>query len=480
MMEKSISKNYLYNLSYQLFTLLTPFFVIPYLSRVLGAEGIGAYSYTLSIAAYFILLANLGTTDYAQREIAYQMGRRREQSRIFWETWLLRTVLTVLSLALYYGLVERMAASSLIYWVQALNIVAILFDVTWFFQGLEEFGKIVLRNFFVRLLNVALVFLLIHEAQDLLLYVALMGGMNLLSGLLMWFSLPRYLVRVPIRAVRPWRNLGTVLSLFLPQMAIQLYTVLDKTMIGVLTGSLVENGYYEQAEKVVKMPLMVMMALSAVVTPRIAALYAAGDVEAIRAHIMRSYRFVWLVGLPMAVGLAGTISYVTPWFFGAGFEKVEPLVKVMAGMVIAIGLSNVTGIQYLLAVNRQNQLTISCLIGAAVNFLLNLVLIPSFLSEGAAVASLVAEGIVAAVQFWFVRKVFLARSVLRLSWPYLGGSLLMGGVLWLLGTGVPLSKTALSALFLILTGAAVYAAVLYRWKDAFFLEIMGKFLRKRG
>lgn len=480
MMEKSVSKNYLYNLGYQLLTLLTPFLVIPYLSRVLGAEGIGAYSYTLSIAAYFILLANLGTTDYAQREIAYQMGKRREQSRIFWETWLLRTALTVLSLALYYGLVERMAASSLIYWVQALNIVAVLFDVTWFFQGLEEFGKIVLRNFFVRLLNVALVFLLIHGTEDLLLYVALMGAMNLLSGLLMWLSLPRYLVRVPIGEIRPWRNFGTVLSLFLPQMAIQLYTVLDKTMLGILTGALVENGYYAQAEKVVKMPILVMTALGAVMMPRISALYAAGDEKAIGAHIMRSYRFVWLLALPMAVGLAGTISYVTPWFFGAGFEKVEPLVKVMSGMVIAIGLSNVTGLQYLLAVNRQNHLTISCLIGAAVNVLLNWFLIPKFLSEGAAVASLLAEGTVAAVEFWFVRKIFPARAVLRLAWPYLGGSFLMGGVLWLLGTGLVLPRTALSALFLILVGAAVYAAVLYRWKDAFFLEIMGKLLRKHG
>lgn len=144
-------------------------------------------------------------------------------------------------------------------------------------------------------------------------------------------------------------------------------------------------------------------------------------------------------------------------------------------MVIAIGLSNVTGLQYLLAVNRQNHLTISCLIGAAVNVLLNWVLIPKFLSEGAAVASLLAEGTVAAVQFWFVRKMFPARAVLRLAWSYLGGSFLMGGVLWLLGTGLALPRTALSALFLILVGAAVYAAVLYRWKDAFFLQFVARF-----
>lgn len=472
MMEKSVSKNYLYNLGYQLLTLLTPFLVIPYLSRVLGAEGIGAYSYTLSIAAYFILLANLGTTDYAQREVAYQTGQRRAQSRIFWETWLLRAALTVLSLALYYGLVERMAASSLIYWVQALNIVAVLFDVTWFFQGLEEFGKIVLRNFFVRLLNVALVFLLIHGTEDLLLYVALMGAMNLLSGLLMWLSLPRYLVRVPIGEIRPWRNFGTVLSLFLPQMAIQLYTVLDKTMIGVLTGSLLENGYYEQAEKVVKMPLLAMTALGTVMIPRIASLHAAGDKKAIESHIMRSYRFVWMLALPMAVGLAGTISYVTPWFFGPGFEKVGPLVRMMSGMVIAIGLSNVTGLQYLLAVNRQHQLTISCLMGAAVNFLLNWWLIPTFLSEGAAVASLLAEVTVVTVQFWFVRKIFPAPAVLRLAWPYLRGSFVMGGVLWLLGTGLGLSKTAGSAIFLIFVGVFVYGGLLYRWKDPFFLQFV--------
>ena len=161
-MSKSITKNYIYNLSYQILTLITPFITIPYLSRVLGPDGIGEYSFTFSIVTYFVLVANLGVANYAQREIAYHQDDDYVLSRIFFEVNVLRFVLVGASMVVYYFLVSSWHVSHTIYWLQALNIVAVLFDISWFFQGLEEFGKIVFRNFLVRIANVVLIFVLIH------------------------------------------------------------------------------------------------------------------------------------------------------------------------------------------------------------------------------------------------------------------------------------------------------------------------------
>lgn len=134
-MSKSVSKNYIYNVSYQLLLLITPFITTPYLSRVLEPAGIGTYSYTYSIVSYFILLASLGVADYAQREIAYQQDNPHLQSRTFYEVNIIRTLLVGLSLCLYYLIISNFPGSHLIYWYQALNIVAVLFDISWFFKG---------------------------------------------------------------------------------------------------------------------------------------------------------------------------------------------------------------------------------------------------------------------------------------------------------------------------------------------------------
>lgn len=459
-------------------TLITPFITTPYLSRVLGPDGIGLYSYTTSIVSYFILLASMGVSDYAQREIAYHQNDRYIQSRTFFEVLGIRNVLVVISLVSYYLFLTQVESDHTIYWIQAINIIAVLFDITWFFQGLEEFGKIVARNFLVRIVNIVAIFVFIHNPSDLNLYIFLIGFMNVVSGLSIWLYLPKYLVHVERKDIRPFRNFLIIIQLFLPQIAIQIYTVLDKTMIGVITASPAQNGYYEQAEKIVKMTLMVVTSLGTVMIPRIASSYANGDIAMIRHYIMRSYRFVWLVALPMMFGLIGIIDQVIPWFFGLGYGPVGILVKVFSGLLLAIGINNVTGVQFLIPINKQNIFTLTVLIGAVLNFVLNLVLIPIFMSLGAAIASVTAETVIALVQFHFVKEYFSLIDVLSISIKYFLCSLIMFFVLEIVQFLMGYPSSILSTMSLVLIGCIIYGILLFIWKDSFFLETMEKILGK--
>ena len=101
-MKKSITKNYLYNLIYQVLILILPLITAPYISRVLGAENIGIYSYTTSLSAYFILFGSLGIALYGQREIAYKQNDKKEYSKIFWEVLILRFITMMISLIIFY------------------------------------------------------------------------------------------------------------------------------------------------------------------------------------------------------------------------------------------------------------------------------------------------------------------------------------------------------------------------------------------
>ena len=148
--EKSLTKNYVYNLIYQVLVLLAPLITTPYISRVLGAENIGIYSYTLSITAYFILFGALGMSLYAQREVAYNQDEPQTYSLIFWEMVVLRIITMSISILIYYFTIIQYGTYQLYYKILILEMLGNCIDITWFFQGLEEFKKIVKRNVIIK------------------------------------------------------------------------------------------------------------------------------------------------------------------------------------------------------------------------------------------------------------------------------------------------------------------------------------------
>lgn len=460
---KSLSKNYLYNLSYQILTLLTPLITTPYISRTLGVGGIGEYSFSYSIVAYFVLLAQFGIANFGQREIAYHQEDKEAQSRIFFETISFQILTVSLSLVCYYILGIEWGVDSQIYWVQALNIVAVLFDVSWFFQGLEEFGKIVTRNFIVRLANIAFLFLFIKSPDDLILYTFIMGGMNVVSGILICLFLKDYIHRVPLNEIHPFRNWLPIFQLFLPQIAIQIYVVLDKTMLGFMANDFTENGYYEQADKIIKMLLTIATSLGTVMLPRMASMVAKGEMETVKKFMMNSYRFSFFLTIPMSFGLITVAPNFVPWFFGPGYEPVFSVLAIISTMLIAVGISNVTGIQFMIPTNRQNQLTLSVIVGAIFNFVVNLYLIPHFYSTGVAIATVLTEWLVTFVQFYLVKDFFKVSDILSQGKNYL-----LGGLVMLVITGTIsyyLTPSIIHSLFITLVGCGVYGSILVILKD---------------
>ena len=149
MKKRSITSNYLYNLTYQLIILLIPLISIPYLTRVLGATELGIYSYTYSIATIFFLFAALGINTYGQREIAYVQQDKEKRSKIFWELVIIRFFATVFSLIILYIFSFLTSRYSLYYQIFGLYVFGNLFDITWFYQGIEDFKAVAIRNIIV-------------------------------------------------------------------------------------------------------------------------------------------------------------------------------------------------------------------------------------------------------------------------------------------------------------------------------------------
>lgn len=273
-MKKSITKNYLYNLAYQILIIFLPLITTPYVSRVLGAENIGIYGYTLSIVTYFVLFGALGISMYAQREIAYVQDNIKERSKIFWEINILRFITMSISIILYYIFFVNGSRYQFYYFILILELISNCFEISWFFQGLEEFKRIVLRNIIVKLISFACIILFVKTKNDLSIYLFIYVSSNLLGNLSLWLYMPKYLEKVKIKELNIIKHLKPTLWLFIPQIAIQIYTVLDKTMIGNIIENKSEVGYYEQAQKIIKLCLTIVTSLGTVMVPRMANTFA--------------------------------------------------------------------------------------------------------------------------------------------------------------------------------------------------------------
>lgn len=272
--KQSITKNYLYNLFYQILIIIVPLFTTPYLSRVLGAESIGIYSYTLSITTYFILLGSLGVAKYGQREIAYVQDDKQKISKIFFEIVSMRFITLGISLLLFYFSFCTQGNYNVYYRILILEIIANSLDISWFFQGLEEFKKTVVRNTIVKLASIVCIFTFVKSANDLYKYFLIYVLSTLIGNISMWMYLPKYLKKIKIKELKILQHLKPTVVLFIPQLATQLYTVLDKTMIGTIVSDKSEVGFYEQAQKLVKLLLTIATSLGAVMAPRMASTFA--------------------------------------------------------------------------------------------------------------------------------------------------------------------------------------------------------------
>ena len=475
-MKKSITKNYIYNLIYQVVVLILPLITAPYISRVLGAENIGIYSYTISIVTYFILFGSLGIAIYGQREIAYLQGKPGEYSKTFWEIVILRFITISISMIIFYFTFVQNGEYAVYYRILLLELFATCLDISWFFQGLEEFKKTVVRNIIVKIISIVCIFTFVKTSNDLFKYFIIYVGSTIIGNVSLWLYLPRYLKRIDAKRLNVFRHLKATFVLFIPQIAVQIYTVLDKVMIGTIIVDKSEVGFYEQSQKIIKMLLTIVTSLGTVMVPRMANTFINGDNKKIQEYLKRSFNYVFFISIPMIFGVIAIADNFVPLFFGEGYEKVIILMSVISPILLIIGLSNVIGTQYLLPTKRQKEYTISVIIGAIVNFCINMILIKKYGALGASIGTVLAEIVVTITQFIFVRKDINLIRIIKLSFKYILAGFVMFIICLLIKEVI--KNSLICIIVQVISGIIVYVICLILLKDKFVLNIINKVKNK--
>ena len=470
MAKKSITKNYIYNLIYQVLIMIVPLITTPYLSRVLGAENIGIYSYTLSITTYFVLLGSLGIATYGSREIAYVRDDKYKMSKSFWVILIVRFICLCISMIIFYFSFCQHGEYNIYYKILLLELLANCIDISWFFQGLEEFKKTVSRNSIIKILGTILIFVLVKSSKDLKMYFIIYVLSNFIGNMTLWFYLPKYINKIKLSDLKFSKHIKPAISLFIPQIAINIYAVLDKTMIGTIVTDKSQVGFYEQAQKIIRLLLALATSLGTVLAPRIANIYAKGEYNKIKEYLRNSFSFILFLAFPIMFGIISIASKFVPMFYGPGYQDVIILIKVISPIIVFVGLSNITGIQYLLPTKQHKKYTISVICGALINFILNLMLIRKYESIGASIATVFAEFSVTFIQLCFIKKEIKMSEIVKLSYKYLIASTIMFFISIIIGKFI--KDELISICTQCLVSIVVYIIALIAMRDEMILKVI--------
>lgn len=481
MNKKSLTKNSLFNLAYRGFTALFPLVTTTYISRVLLPEGVGTVTYAQTVASYFVLLASLGIPSYGVKAIAQNSEDKEKCSKTFFELFGINFSATLLCIVAYYMFVSNFsyfADRQELFYVMGLMLILNIFNIDWFYQGIEEYGYIAVRSFIVKVLSFAAMLLFVHEKSDYLIYALILcmatAGNNVLNAL----HLKKY-VTFPRKGLNMGQHLRPVLVLLASTIATEVYTMLDTVMLEYFHGD-ISVGYYSNAVKIVRLTYTVVIALVAVFYPRISMYYKQKEQEACNALLTRGTEILLLLALPCVAGLALTADAVITFVCGAAFAPAASTLQILSVLVVVFSIAYFLGHIILTATGMERKILYASVIGALVNVCANTLLIPKLAQNGAAFASVLSEVAVTGILLWYSRRYYELTISRRFKGSLVAALALMTAVTVALIHGFSdlLVAQAWVILPVIAVAVTVYFGSLLLLKNPLALEAAAKVRRK--
>lgn len=496
-LKKSLSKNYIYNLIYQIITIIVPIILIPYTTQTLLKTATGVYSYTHSIVLYFTYFAMLGVTYYGNKKISINTDNIESLNNTFWGIFIFKGIISIIALIGYFVLILLLDNEyRTIYVVQSLFIISCLFDISWFFTGIEDIKPLVFRNLVVKIIALLLIFILVKKPEDLWIYAIILGSSELIGHLFTWLSLSKYQIKFKPSRLKDYEIFSHskgMIILFIPKLVVQVYTTMNNTMLGLLS-TVEEVALFDYANKIVNILITLVTAVGIVMLPRISSLNSKGNNKEILYYLDKTTTLMVYLGIPIMFGTMAIGQSVIPWFLGSEFIYTGILLLFLPLKIIIVLISNVIGIQYLIPKEKNKEFIISSIGGAISALLMNFILIPVLGSLGAVISILFAEATVAFIQWKYVHKEFdVFKSIVKM-WRVFIASIIMfcsthlmvlytsQGITSFFNELINSEKLAqiFTSLFIIVVNMILYGVLILILKEPLNKYILNKILKRRG
>lgn len=481
MKKNKLSVSFLFNALLQSLNYIVPLITTPYISRILGAELLGEYSYYYSIISYFILFISFGFTNYGIKTIAAVKSDRKCVSDIFWQIFIAKILLGIISFIVYFILFATLWNNNdmqNIMLIFSLFIVGTIFDITYFFQALEEYKLITLKTLFIRIIFVVLTFILVKSKNDFTKYIYIQVFSTLISSIFMWISLYKKIQFKGVKIKKFHKHIIGALPFFLPSIAYLTYGLLDKTMIGLISTN-VENGYYEQMTKLINLITISIGSISPIILSRISALVGKEDsIEEIEKTSKVAFKTVIGLAFPAILGLILIAQWMIPIVFGDEFIPATTCLYALLPLLLTTTLGWVIDAIYFTPYSKKKVFNFIIYGKSLLNIILNIFFIKYYGAFGAAIASSIADLVGLIFYIIYSRKIISYKNVVLYSIKFLFAGVSMFLIGFFTGKFLPF-EPIINMIIIILESIVIYALFLIVSKEEIIWEYLNKVFKHR-
>lgn len=474
----SIKKNFIINGIKIFFNLIFPIITFPYISRVLGPIGIGKITFATSIINYFLLFTNLGIPLYGIREIARIRENRLNLSKTFSEILFLNLITTIIGMIIFIIFLQlKLFGNDInLFQVMSLNIIFTFIGVEWYFQGMENYSYITKRSIIFKIISIILMFIFVNRKEDVVIYAGILVLALVGSNILNFFKAKKEIL-ISFKNLNIKKHLKPILTIFSMNIAISIYTNLDSVMLG-YHSSEYSLGIYSASSKIIHLVLGIVTSLGAVLLPRISNYIANKQEKELKEILEKTLTFLLALSIPCVIGIILTADEIIKIFSGNEFMEAVKTMKILSSIIFFIAFSNFLGIQILYPRGEEKKVLYSVIVGAIINFSLNWLLIPKYAQNGAAVATVIAEGFVLLTQIFLGYKYLKFKIFTFENLKVVLASIFMGIGLLLI-TNYYMEKSIIVNLLLkIILGILIYIIGLIILKEKFIMEYIKNLLKE--
>lgn len=455
-MSKSLVKNSIFNVCYQSLNVVFPLISASYVARVLMPYGVGIVAMAQNWVTYFTIFASLGIPNYAIREVARARDTPEGTKKVFTELFTVNAISTTLSAIAYCSMIFSIPSfkdNLSLYLACGFAILLNYINVDWLYQGVENYGFIAIRSFIVKLICLVMLFVLVRTKNDYVWYAVIGVAGTGLNNIFNIFHLRKINISLDFRNIKIKKHVKPILLIFSTVISIRLYTLLDVTILGLMSTN-EAVAYYTNADKIVRIIIIVITGIGGVLLPRISRYKEEGRYRECADIVSRVFEILFFCFLPIGVGLICISSQIVLILFGDSYAAGITTMQIMSLLIYALGFSNLFGTQVLLAFNKERKLLYCTIGGAAINIILNFILIPSMAQNGTAIASVASETFVTATTAFFASKVLSFNIRKDVIWKTIISTMAMALVVLLCNEVI--HNTALSFTSCILLGGATF------------------------
>lgn len=417
MQQKSLKKNFLMNIILSMSSFIFPLITFPYVSRILGPEGTGRVSFAISLISYFSMFAQLGIPTYGIRVCAAIRDNREELTRTAQELLIINLVMGAISYAaLFIALltVPRLREDRLLYVIVSATILLTAIGMEWIYSALEQYTYITIRSIAFKFIALLAMFLLIHQQSDYIVYGAISIFAASASNVCNFINVHHFIDLRPVGDYHFKRHFRPIAVFFAMSCATTVYTNLDTVMLGFMKGD-IDVGYYNAAVKIKRILVSIVTSLGTVLLPRASYYVKQGRIDEFEKITRKALSVVFLIALPMMVYFIYYAREGIVFLSGSEYLNSVLPMQIILPTIVFIGITNVLGIQMLVPLGRERVVLHSEIVGAVVDVIINMLLIPKYASAGAAFGTLIAEIAVLVVQYVALRR-YVSKTFRRL--PY--------------------------------------------------------------